>query len=1280
MKCQACGAESPADAIFCGQCGSSLAAKDIDCPNCGRQNPQGTRFCHGCGAALTSTSPTPASSSPSPTTTPAISHSHPTSFVHGRYVVIRFLGEGGKKKVYLAHDIMLDRDVAFALIKMEGLDATARARILREAQAMGRLGDHPNIVTVYEIGEENGQPYIISQFMAGGDVEALIEKAQDHKLPVERSLKIVREVCSGLEHAHSKVIIHRDLKPGNVWLTADGVTKIGDFGLSVAMDRSRLTQTGMMIGTVSYMPPEQAMGGEPVFGSDLYSLGAMLYEMVTGRPPFVGDDNIGIISQHINTPPVAPSWHNSLCSRPLEALIMRLLAKNPTQRPESASDVLKALESLDLTTSVEQPVREDSQALDSLAGGVFVGRGREMGELRAALEESLSGRGRLVTLVGEPGIGKTRTAQELATYATLRGAQVLWGRCYEAQGVPPYWPWVQAIRSYVREREPDALRSEMGSGAADIAEIVSEVRERLPGLQPPPQEEPDAARFRLFDAIATFLRSASKTQPLVIILDDLHWADKPSLALLEFVAKELAGARLLLVGTYRDVELSRQHPLAQTLGELARERLFQRVLLRGLSLDDVRRFIEVAAGITPPSGLAQAIHTQTEGNPFFVSEVVRLLVQEGELTRASGGARGPGSAETWTLRIPEGVKEVVGRRLDHLSERCNQTLTVAAVIGREFDLRQLLSIADDPSAGPEGRLSEDRLLELVEEAQAARVIEELPRSVGRYQFSHALIQQTLAEELSTTRRVRLHARIAEALESLYGPEADAHAAELAHHYAEAEAVLGNQKLVYYSLIAGERAIAAYAWEEALAHFQRALAARDGGPEDTEAAALLFGMAKAQGALASERPQMEEAFANLVRAFDCYAGIGDISHALAVAAYRLILPNNRIPGNTEFLGRALELAPADSHEAGRILALYGAFLGVAEGDYDAAENALSRALAIAQREKDVALEADTMQRFSAINGEHLKIEESLKSGERAIDLAGSSRVVGSSWVWASLIALGRLEEARRNAVLNLTVVERTRNRGAISTAFRNMVTVCHLAGEWKAAREHNDRGLEARATHPLLLALRAMIESQLGEFEAGESYLERLLELMRVTQPGAINEYVSPAIAIPIIARVTGDTGRFALARVAAEVVLSNRHTPYDALIVRVGLSLMAVQIGDIPESEGLYTLILPQRGTMLTDGYICSDRILGLLSNTVGRGEDAVAHFEDAAAFCSRAGYRPELAWTYLDYADTLLKRDGPGDHAKAMSLLDESLKISQELGMRPLMEQVLSRREFLKA
>ncbi len=237
---------------------------------------------------------------------------------------------------------------AFALIKTEGLDEAGRSRIQREAQAMGRLGSHPHIVTVFDLGQEQDQPYMVTELMGGGDVEGLIDNAPDHRIELDTAINIAKETCRGLEFAHGRGIVHRDLKPGNVWLTENGTAKIGDFGLAVSLDRSRLTTEGMMVGTVSYMPPEQAMGGEVTPRSDLYSLGAMLYEMVTGRPPFLGDDSVAIIGQHINTPPVAPTWHNSECPRSLDALVLRLLAKDPAERPESASDVLAALDALDL--------------------------------------------------------------------------------------------------------------------------------------------------------------------------------------------------------------------------------------------------------------------------------------------------------------------------------------------------------------------------------------------------------------------------------------------------------------------------------------------------------------------------------------------------------------------------------------------------------------------------------------------------------------------------------------------------------------------------------------------------------------------------------------------------------------------------------------------------------------------------------------------------------------------------------------------------------------------
>ena len=514
----------------------------------------------------------------------------------------------------------------------------------------------------------------------------------------------------------------------------------------------------------------------------------------------------------------------------------------------------------------------ESQPPDNPAPGLspfrdtFVGRQRELTDLKAALDHSISGQGHLVMLAGEPGIGKTRTAQELASYAETRGTQVLWGRCYEEEGAPPYWPWVQLIRSYIQEPTPKQLQGEMGPGAADIAEIVPEIRHILTDLETPPALEPEQARFRLFDSVTAFLKNAALSQPLLLVLDDLHWADKPSLMMLQFLAREMGGSPLLLVGTYRDVELSRQHPLSESLAQLTREPLFRRELLRGLSLEDTGDFVQVAAGLRPPQGLVESIYLQTEGNPFFMGEVIRLLAEQGELREVD-------LDETPSIRIPEGVREVIGQRLNRLSEQCNQTLTTASVIGREFDFKLLSALRDD--------LTEDQLLQVIDESLDAHLLEDSPGSAGRYQFTHALIHETLLSELSAARRVRLHVRIGQALEELYGTGAEAHAAELARHFAEAEPVLGPEKLVKYSLLAGERALAPYTWEEALTHFERALAAKEGQPMDAETAALLFGLARARLAM-SQRSLIQDIIASLSRAFYYYAEAGDVARALAVA--------------------------------------------------------------------------------------------------------------------------------------------------------------------------------------------------------------------------------------------------------------------------------------------------------------------------------------------------------------------------------------------------------------
>ena len=807
MICPKCQTENPDEKKFCRKCGAELL---LTCPRCEAEVLSDDIFCGECGYELTGPAPVEPAASPS---APA---RIPTSFADGRYEVKEFLGEGGKKKVYRAYDTLLDRDVALALIKTEGLDEDSRTRITREAQAMGRLGAHNNIVTVFDLGDHEGQPYIVQELMAGSDVEKLIQEAPDHRLCIDQTIEIAQSVCAGLEFAHNKGVIHRDIKPSNIWLTEEGTVKIGDFGLAMVDDRTRLTREGMTLGTVSYMPPEQAIGTDVIPQSDLYSLGAMLYEMVTGRPPFIGDDTVAIIGQHLNTPPVSPSWHNPEIPPVLEGLILKLLEKSTANRSASALEVNRALDSIQKGAMEKEPDKGDTRSEKSgpLYHQVFVGRENELKQLKTAFDHALSGAGSLIMVVGEPGIGKTAVTEQLATYAAMRGGLVLVGHCYEEGSLSlPYLAFVEAMRTYVLGRETNELRQAMGTGASEVARILSEVRDKL-NVEPRPPVNPDEDRYRLFQAVTDFLFNASTVQPLLIVLEDLHDADRGTLDLLVHISRRLSGNRLLIVGTYRDVEVERGHSLSSALAELRRVSTYERVLLRGLTIDEVQRMLTGLSGQEVTWQIAEAVHRQTEGNPLFVQEVLRYAVEDGLIVRESGEWRAV-NPDQLIMSIPEGLRDVIGKRLSSLSLECNQVLSVASVIGREFRFEMLQKVA---------HVTEDFLYSAIEEARTTAVIEERT-SIGvmvTYRFTHAFFRQTLYEEMIAPRRNSLHQQVAKALEKLFSDRLSDHAAELFEHFSHSTHPDDLTKAVQYGEMAAKRATAVFDYGEAVRLLEQTL--------------------------------------------------------------------------------------------------------------------------------------------------------------------------------------------------------------------------------------------------------------------------------------------------------------------------------------------------------------------------------------------------------------------------------------------------------------------------
>ncbi len=895
----------------------------------------------------------------------------------------------------------------------------------------------------------------------------------------------------------------------------------------------------------------------------------------------------------------------------------------------------------------------------------FIGRQPELAVLTAALDDALAGRGQMVMLAGEPGIGKTRLSQELASRAESLGAQVLWGWCYEHSGAPPYWPYVQPIRAYIEETDAEQLSSQLGSGGPAIAEIVPEIREKLPDLGQSITVEPEQARFRLFDSVATFLKNAAQAKPLVFVVDDLHWADSSSLLMLEFLAREISATPILILGTYRDVEITASHSLSQLLGNLVRERHYRGVQLKGLTLQEVGEAVEASKGVNLSGNVLQAIHSRTEGNPLFLNELVELV-----------NPMDVNEDRAWADLIPNGVRDAIGNRLNRLSPDCLQVLRKASVMGRAFDVSLLSSL--DPDVGF------DESLAALEEALGTRVIAE--SGPGEFQFAHALIQEVLYDEISSIARLQTHAAIGTALERIHGSNLEAHAAEIARHFAEAGAALGLEKLAHYSLMAGERALSTHAYEDALTHFKQGLAARDidllreGAAPDEEAADLMFGLARAQSAT-GVGVQLAEASEIIKRAFEYYVASGSVHKAVAAAELRIAPPAFVLPGVTDLIERALALVPDDSREAGRLLTRYGGILGVADLDFEGAHRALERAKTIAVRENDVGLEIQALGYAALVSGLHVKWQDSLSNGLRAIELDSGghdNQTTGVRfWTAVTLLSLGDLEAARPHALVlrNLAELQST-SRIFFGRSLGPIANLARLEGNWHAGRQHSDRGLEVSPSDPTLLETRILLEYETGDPGKGSIFLDRLIEAVGRPGPDQFLACGRTSMAIAAASRITGLQDRLEVGDEAAQTVLSASNlSPRFVLNATIGSALLAVIKGDRTKAKKHYSDLQWQKGTMVW-AVISVDRLLGLLCQVMDNTAQAGAHFEDALVFCRKAGYRPELAWTCCDYADTLLARKGDGDAAKAVSLLNESLSLSGDLGMGPLGQRVTSRLE----
>jgi len=729
-----------------------------------------------------------------------------------RYRIEGKLGEGGMAIVYKAHDTLLNRSVAVKSLTPAFFGDEGARRFLREAQSVARL-NHPHIVSIFDAVEERGAFAIVMELVEGKTLREILP------IPLDRLIDVTAQVLEALEYAHAQGIVHRDIKPENIVITPEGIAKLMDFGLSRSEGRSRLTRTGLIVGTVAYLAPEQALGGQVDGRSDLYSLGAVLYEAVCGRPPFESDDPISVITQHINVPPVAPHWHNPAVPQSFERLILKLLAKDPSRRYQSAREVRAALAAITAreaaATGPDKLVGRE--LIEQVAHSPLVGRDTELSQLKELIDRAISGQGGVVLIPGPLGVGKTRLVEEAATFARLRGASVISGKAYE--GAPPYEPIAKALRDLARGVESDALEARLSQFAPEVLELVPELKTQLPRTGAPQPGSAEDRKHRLLAGVAHFLTATP--HPVVLFFDDMHLADAATTELLQHVARRTESSRVLLIAAYRPEDIP-STPAGKKFGQLthtlSREALCTTIPVRPLTEDQVIDLIKLTANhATRPVRFGQRIFGATEGNPYFIEEVIKGLFEQGTLYIKDGQwSTDFDQVKNYSLlEIPTSAQGAVEVRLRNLDDATRHMLTQAAVVGRQFGFDTLQTLSGS-AEGP--------LLDQIEAAMRAQLIREVRGAGGdMYEFAQPMLRQVLYESIPRRRRRLLHRQAGETLEKLSRANPDLHVEAMAFHFAEAEEM---ERSLHYSRLAAQKAAAVFAFDEAAAFLQHAIEAAE----------------------------------------------------------------------------------------------------------------------------------------------------------------------------------------------------------------------------------------------------------------------------------------------------------------------------------------------------------------------------------------------------------------------------------------------------------------------
>ena len=898
----------------------------------------------------------------------------------------------------------------------------------------------------------------------------------------------------------------------------------------------------------------------------------------------------------------------------------------------------------------------------------FVGRWRELTLLSNKLKAAFDGHGSAVLIAGEPGIGKTHLAEQLTELAIETGGEIHWGRCYDGTGAPAFWPWIQVLRSIVNQTDRAGLIEHIGLAGSDLAQILPELRQLIPDL-PESTLQGDVARFRLFDGVTTFLRSLSADAPVLIVLDDLQWADRSSLLLLEYLAREVIEARLLVVGLHRDTQLTPDSPLLSTIAEVGREPSNRQMKLTGLKKEEVGQLLTAMGARPVAPEAARRVTERTGGNPFFVREVARSLEYTDENVRErSVISDEPG--------VPIGVSALIQQSLRQLSDHCRKCLRSAAVIGREFDLRVLAKV--------EGQ-SVDAVMDVLDSAIQAQLIRDQPDAPLHYRFVHDLIRETLYDDMSPSQRAGIHERVGLSVEKLFEAELGQHYAALAYHFFTIAPVRWNGKAISYSIAAGNRAISHIAYDDAIEHYRRALLLINQmeNPDPVLRCNALVALGFAQRAVGpsfgyDNEPQTTfRHAANVAREID-----SPVDFARAVLGFAGPNPFNCWGEHEQIqlLEEALGWLPENHPRLrARLLSRLAVDLQIVPGSAERSKQLSNEAVNVARALEDSSVLTFALLAQHVIHGSPDNIDFRMNISSDLLRIAALPNDLHALYIGMMLRVQDLLETgdyAGARAVFDwfMSAVTPFRFPDILirsPQASMNIVWAL-IRGDLFEANERLKEQIEF-LVHPTgyFRGLFVVLREQ-GRHDELRSLLNKHILIDSAKLP-LVREYRIYRLLLD------AEQGDQAAAReeLAGFAVNGFRNIPMDRRWLPSG-ALLAESCAILEEDESaaqLYEHLHPFSERFVAQvsgsGYLGPvAHYLGLLAATIGRWEAAERHFRHALAVNERMGARAFTARTRFAWAAMLLRRGDSSDVEQARELLAEVRQVTSELGMVTLGQQ----------